>query len=136
MRRSPLTFSATTAAAMALVAALATAASAAPTARSGTSSAATCFGSAHSYSKPDGYYAYPPEGDTRILTTTSNCADINIKPNTNRYVMVCFVDTGCPSSYTLTTGGQWNTIETSVPDGTDFWFLFRSSATSNGSWAA
>lgn len=100
--------------------------------------AASCYGSAKSYSKPDGEEYYP--AGSSYLTTTSNCADINIKPNTDRYVAVCFIPSSgspyCQSSYTLATGGQWNVIATGVQTGTRFYFDFRSTALSNGSWAA
>ncbi|MFQ6198413.1 hypothetical protein [Streptomyces sp. NPDC000405] len=105
--------------------------------RDGTSptGAASCYGSAHSYSKPSGSYAYPT--GTGHLTTTSNCSDINIKTNTNRYVQVCWLSTStCQSDYTLTTAGQWTTVATNVLDGTDFFFWFRSDASSTGDWAA
>ncbi|MFJ1695672.1 hypothetical protein ACIOHC_11055 [Streptomyces sp. NPDC088252] len=98
----------------------------------------SCYGSAKSYSKPDGIAYYPAGSAT--LTTTSNCSDINIKPNTNRYVAVCWVPSSgqvsCQAEYTLATGGQWNVIATNVQTGTRFYFTFRSTALSNGSWAA
>ncbi|WP_051790244.1 hypothetical protein [Streptomyces sp. NRRL S-1022] len=112
----------------------------APSARAGQreaapSTAASCYGSAHAYSKPSGSYDYPT--GSAYLTTTGNCADINIKTNTNRYVKVCWLKTGdCQSDYTLTTAGQWTTVATDVADGTDFFFWFRSDASSTGYWAA
>ncbi|MFI9379731.1 hypothetical protein [Kutzneria sp. NPDC052558] len=97
-----------------------------------------CYDHAHSYSKPSGSFAYPTGAG--YLTTTSACSDINLRPNTNRYVRVCFLpDAGgyyCQSSYKLATGGQWNVIATNVANSTDFWFDFRSDAQSSGSWAA
>ncbi|MGW2177706.1 hypothetical protein ACWCXX_06320 [Streptomyces sp. NPDC001732] len=100
--------------------------------------ATSCYGSAKSYSKPDGNRYYPAGSSS--LTTTSNCSDINIKPNTNRYVAVCFVPSSgspyCQANYTLATGGQWNVLATNVATGTRFYFDFRSTALSNGSWAA
>ncbi|GAB1339952.1 hypothetical protein ACE1SV_65420 [Streptomyces sp. E-15] len=99
--------------------------------------ATSCYGSAHSYFKPDGDETYP--ADSGLLTTTSNCSDINLKPNTDRYVAVCW-DTGgpvapCQDHYTLAYAGQWNVIATDVYDGTRFFFTFRSTAQSSGSWA-
>ncbi len=102
------------------------------------SSVAACYDTAHSYSKPDGNQYYPTPGSH--LTTTSACSDINIQPKTDRYVAVCFSPSSgsdyCQSSYTLAHAGQWNTIATDVVDGTKFYFEFRSTALSNGSWAA
>lgn len=97
--------------------------------------ATSCYGSAHAYSKPSGSNDYPT--GSAYLTTTSNCADINIKTNTNRYVAVCWLRTGtCQDDYTLTTAGQWTTVATNVRTGTDFFFWFRSDASSTGHWAA
>jgi hypothetical protein len=97
--------------------------------------AASCYGSAHSYSKPSGDYTYP----SGYLTTTGNCSDINIKPNTDRYVEVCWRagegDT-CQSEYKLARAGVWTVVATDVLDGTRFFFDFRSTAASTGSWAA
>ncbi|MEU3792440.1 hypothetical protein AB0F07_21975 [Streptomyces fructofermentans] len=109
----------------------------APTAQAGEQGAASCYGSAHSYSKYDGT-ADLPAG--RLFVTSGNCADINIMPRTNRYIMVCFETASggsyCPSDYTLARAGEWNVIEYDVPDNTQFYFHFRSAALSNGSWAA
>ncbi|MYV46032.1 hypothetical protein [Streptomyces sp. SID2888] len=103
------------------------------------SAAVSCYDSAHSYSKPDGNGWYP-QLPSPYLKATSACADINIKPNTDRYIAVCFVPSSapeyCQSSYTLASGGQWNTIATGVQSGTVFYFAFRSTALSNGYWAA
>ncbi|WP_328459521.1 hypothetical protein [Streptomyces sp. NBC_00448] len=103
------------------------------------SAAASCYGSAHSYSKPAGSEWYPPLNSPN-LKTTSACSDINIKSDTNRYISVCFVPSSapayCQSSYTLVTAGQWKAIATDVASGTVFYFDFRSTALSNGYWAA
>lgn len=97
--------------------------------------ATSCYGSAHAYSKPSGSNDYPT--GSAHLTTTTNCADINIRTNTDRYVEVCWLKTAtCQSQYTLTTAGQWTTVATNVANGTDFFFWFRSDATSTGYWAA
>ncbi|MFJ6123514.1 hypothetical protein ACIQKE_00310 [Streptomyces griseoviridis] len=119
----------------AFTAALAPAAHAVPSRDAAPAVAASCYGSAHSYSKPSGNNDYPT--GSSYLTTTSNCTDINIKTNTNRYVEVCWLSTGtCQSGYTLTTAGEWTTVATNVLNGTDFFFWFRSDASSTGSWAA
>ncbi|MFE7402107.1 hypothetical protein [Streptomyces sp. NPDC057557] len=94
----------------------------------------SCYDYAQAYFKPLGNYAYPT--GSGVLTTTGNCGDISIKPNTNRYVRVCFMRSGCQGSYTLATAGSWNVIAFYVADNTDFWFDFRSDAQSTGSWAA
>jgi hypothetical protein len=91
-----------------------------------------CYGDSHSYSAPDGRY---PVG--RYLKTTSSCANISIKPKTNRYVRVCWASTGtCTDWFTYARGGSWTILETDLPDGVRFWFDFRSVAASKGRWAA
>jgi hypothetical protein len=96
-----------------------------------------CYDGAKSYSKPSGSFAYPTGAG--YLTTTSRCADINIKPGTTRSIRVCFL----PSSggyycngYSTAKAGQWTVVATKVANGTDFWFDFKSDAKSTGSWAA
>ncbi|WKD30762.1 hypothetical protein [Streptomyces xanthophaeus] len=110
---------------------------AAPTAQARTTGpAASCFDSSTSYSKPAGDIDLPAG---RLFSTSNACADINIRPNTNRYIKVCFETQGrleCQPNYTLAYGGQWNTIATNVRDGALFAFSFRSEALSTGRWAA
>ncbi|MFI9237249.1 hypothetical protein [Streptomyces sp. NPDC053079] len=101
---------------------------------------ASCYGSAKAYSKPAGQDFYPDNGAS-TLTTTTNCADINIKTNTNRYVAVCFwKSTGgwlCNQDHwTYAKAGQWTTVARSVLNGSRFVFSFRSDAKSTGHWAA
>ncbi|MFD7994219.1 hypothetical protein [Streptomyces mexicanus] len=97
-------------------------------------SATSCYGSAHSYSKPSGTHYYPTSG---YLTATSNCADINIKPSSGRWVAVCWYKYGtCQSSWTWAAAGVWTTVATDVVDGTQFIFDFDSTSSSTGSWAA
>ncbi|MDT0615243.1 hypothetical protein [Streptomyces lancefieldiae] len=109
----------------------------APAAQADAGTAASCYGSAINYSKPEGDVDLPAG---RLFVTSGNCADINIKPRTNRYIMVCLETasggSSCPSAYTLAEGGVWNVLRSNVPDGTQFYFRFRSAALSNGSWAA
>ncbi|MFD7913630.1 hypothetical protein ACFV30_23375 [Streptomyces sp. NPDC059752] len=109
----------------------------APTAQARMSeSAASCFDSSTSYSKPAGDVDLPAG---RLFSTSNACTDINIRPNTNRYIKVCFETQGrleCQANYTLARGGQWNTIATNVRHGTLFAFSFRSDASSTGRWAA
>ncbi|MEV7020405.1 MULTISPECIES: hypothetical protein [unclassified Streptomyces] len=108
----------------------------APAAQAHDTASASCYGGANSYLKPAGTY-WLPAGD--VFSTSSACADINIKPNTNRYVKVCFETDGrleCQANYTLARAGQWNVIARNVRDGALFAFEFRSDAKSTGSWAA
>lgn len=108
----------------------------APAAQARDIAPASCYGSANSYHKPAGTY-WLPAGD--VFSTSGACTDINIKPNTNRYVKVCFETNGrleCQPNYKLARAGQWNVIATNVRDGALFAFEFRSDAKSTGSWAA
>lgn len=93
-----------------------------------------CYGDSHSYSAPTGSGRYPVG---RYLKTTSSCANISIKPKTNRYVRVCWASTGnCTDWFTYARGGSWTILEFDIPNGVRFWFDFRSAAASKGRWAA
>ncbi|MDF3147075.1 MULTISPECIES: hypothetical protein [unclassified Streptomyces] len=102
--------------------------------------AQSCYGSADDYTKASGTQIYPNYPTFFYLKTSSNCADINIKTDTNRYVKVCFLTSGggtsCQTDYKLATAGNWRVIATNVKDGTEFQFHFRSDAKSTGHWAA
>jgi hypothetical protein len=100
-----------------------------------TAGAASCYGSAHSYNKPANS-SFLPNIVYGHLKSTSNCADINIKPNAPRYVRVCFVpsngDTYCQDGYTLAPADEWTEIATDVEDGTKFAFHFQGRRSING----
>jgi hypothetical protein len=116
----------------------ATAAGAAETGSRGSARVLACYDSASYYLKPAGGTYYPPGGEPN-LRTTSACADINIKPNTNRYVRLCLMRSGtpqCQTDFTYAAAGSWTVVEEIVPNGTEFWFDFRSAAQSSGYWAA
>ncbi|MFI6080233.1 hypothetical protein ACIBBB_04475 [Streptomyces sp. NPDC051217] len=104
-----------------------------------TASAATCYGSAHSYSKPADSTFLPNIGNGHFRTT-SNCADINIKTNADRYIRVCFVPssggTQCQDDFKLARRGVWTVIATDVRDATKFAFVFEATGVSTGYWAA
>lgn len=96
--------------------------------------AQSCYGNAWSYSKPSGT-PFSPTNTTYL--TTANCADINIKTNTDRKVKVCFYAGGgglnyCQPDYKSTKAGEWKVIASDVKDGTKFRFQFESSAASTG----
>lgn len=109
-------------------------------ATSGETVAQSCYGNAKTYTKAAGTQIYPNYPTFFYLKTTSSCADINIKTNTNRYVKVCFLVTGggrnCQAEYKLTTAGSWKVIAANVKDNTQYQFHFRSDAKSTGSYAA
>ncbi|MET9552341.1 hypothetical protein [Streptomyces sp. NPDC006645] len=102
-------------------------------------SAATCYGSAHSYSKPANSTFLPNIGNGHFRTT-SNCADINVKTNADRYIKVCFApssgDTQCQDDFKLARRGVWTVIATDVKDATKFAFHFEATGVSTGYWAA
>ncbi|MDQ0750760.1 MULTISPECIES: hypothetical protein [Streptomyces] len=102
--------------------------------------AQSCYGDANTYTKDTGTNWYPNYPNFHRLITTSSCADINIKTNTDRYVKVCFLprDGGrdCQDNYKLAKKGTWTVIATDVKDNTSFQFYFRSDAKSTGSYAA
>lgn len=105
---------------------------------SGETVALSCYGSAKSYSKPSGNRWYPQGGP--YLTTTSNCNDINIKPNTTTSIAVCWLPSSggsyCQSSFKTAPAGQWTVVATDVLAGTRFYFDFKSTAANSGVWAA
>ncbi|MEU6160617.1 hypothetical protein [Streptomyces sp. NPDC047130] len=111
---------------------------AASAASAGEFGALSCYGSAKSYSKPAGNRWYPQGG--AYLTTTGNCSDINIKPNTTTSIAVCFLPssggTSCQSSFKTAPAGQWTVVATDVRDGTRFYFDFGSTSANSGVWAA
>ncbi|MEG3627512.1 hypothetical protein [Streptomyces poriticola] len=120
----------------ALLAATAATATAQPQAPDGApvAVAAACYDTGRAYIKHTEYYTYPL--NQTPLTTTGYCNDINLRPNTNRYVRVCFTGHGCQSGYTLARAGTWNTIATDVISGSRYYFQFRSAAKSTGYYAA
>lgn len=105
-------------------------------------SAATCYGGAKSYTLADGSYAYPnesPNTSSGWLTTSSRCADINIKPKRDVRVRACFKS----SSGTITCNalrdadeGVWTVVASDVLDGTKFRISFTTHGPDSGSYAA
>ncbi|MFG2261836.1 hypothetical protein [Streptomyces sp. NPDC048720] len=124
--------------AAALLGGVLAAAPAAQAQTSGETGAQSCYGSAKSYSKPAGNRWYPQGGP--YLTSTSNCADINIKPGTGTSVAVCWLPSSggsyCQSTFKNAPAGQWTVVATDVKDGTHFYFDFGSTAANSGVWAA
>ncbi|MEV2211557.1 hypothetical protein AB0H86_08825 [Streptomyces sp. NPDC050997] len=110
-------------AAGALTAATATSATAAP------ATAQSCYGSAKSYTT-DPTYDFWPQGSA-LATTTSNCGDINVKPNSDVKVHTCFRKSdgtdSCNADRTIK-GGTWGLAATAVLDGTKFWLVFSGSS--------
>ncbi|WP_369171847.1 hypothetical protein AB5J49_29405 [Streptomyces sp. R28] len=119
---------------------IATTAGTAGAATQGEAVARSCYGNALSYTKDAGTHIYPNYPNFYYLIATSNCADINIKTNTDRYVKVCFLTSGggkdCQDNYKLATKGDWTVIATNVRDNAKFQFYFRSDAKSTGYSAA
>ncbi|MFI1012606.1 hypothetical protein [Streptomyces sp. NPDC020965] len=107
-----------------------------PAAHAGEFAPASCYGSASAYSKPAGTTSHPAG---RTFITSNACSDINIKPKSDRHIMVCIERNGaqeCPASYTAVKKDTWTVLRSNVPDDTQFAFYFRSDALSNGHWAA
>lgn len=92
--------------------------------------ATSCLGTARSYSTSyssiTGYYDWP--ANDGLATTTSNCSDINVKPNATESVRTCFIGGGCNSFRTIS-AGTWGLAATGVLDGTEFWLDFKSGST-------
>ncbi|MFC4468973.1 hypothetical protein ACFPH6_31385 [Streptomyces xiangluensis] len=56
--------------------------------------------------------------------TTSNCRDIQIKPEFTVLVKVCFQSTGCQRANTFAALDKWTVVATNVRDGVPFRFQF------------
>lgn len=97
-----------------------------------------CYDNAKPYSKPAGHIYVPTNGGW--FTTTSNCADINIKPYGNRTVRVCFNPSSgpdyCQPRFTTVTEGAWGVVATNVANGTKFKFDFLFPSAGSGFYAA
>ncbi|WP_174887139.1 hypothetical protein [Streptomyces abyssomicinicus] len=104
--------------------------------------AATCYGGAKQFVSTGNIYIAPT--GTTPPKTTSNCADINIKPTgygPMGRVKVCFYYSDntlnyCQASWTSGYAGQWNEVATDVKDGVKFRFLFEDGGFKNFYWAA
>jgi len=96
----------------------------------GTANAAGCYDDAKGVIKVEGNFYVPTSGS---WTTTSRCADINLKLKTipEREVRVCFLPSSggmtCQSSY-KSVGDDWEVVASAVKDGTKFKFQFRYSS--------
>lgn len=84
--------------------------------------ATSCYGSAKSFST-DSADQWPQGAN--YATTTSHCADINVKPASGMWVQTCFLGSNfyCNKA-TWITGGTWGTAATGVLNGTDFYLQF------------
>ncbi len=84
--------------------------------------AQSCYGSAKSYNT-NGSYLNQDWPVTGYATTTSNCSDINVKPNQTIQVMTCFYTTGC-NKYRTIQAGTWGVAATDVYNGSKFYLHF------------
>ncbi|MGH4028184.1 hypothetical protein ACQB60_04510 [Actinomycetota bacterium Odt1-20B] len=92
----------------------------------------SCYGSAQKYTAvgyPSLNTAIWPDG--RWATTTSKCADINVKTNYTRNVRVCW-ETGACTGFTLAREGKWTVAAPRVPNGTRFRLYFRGANNGTG----
>ncbi|MFF2846587.1 hypothetical protein ACFVT5_09665 [Streptomyces sp. NPDC058001] len=83
--------------------------------------ATSCYGSAKSY-RTDSLHRWPQNGG--YTYTTSNCADINVKPVSGLWVQTCFASTGQCNKATWITGGTWGTAATGVLNNTKYYLHF------------
>lgn len=120
----------TTLTAAALLMSGGTAAAAAP---KSAAAAVSCYGSGVNFAKGNTGYYFPIVDS---ISTTSNCADINLRVGQNTFVKVCFLDKYCQANYTKTTPGQWVVVATNVKDGVRFYFEFYNDAGITGTYAA
>ncbi|MFD4240093.1 hypothetical protein ACFWP3_00490 [Streptomyces sp. NPDC058525] len=62
-----------------------------------------------------------------VAVTTSNCYDINVRPNAGTKVRTCFFPSSAPSycnGWRWLNGGVWGLAATDVKDGTKFYLEF------------
>lgn len=96
----------------------------AATATTAGAAAQSCYGSAKSYTT-DSVDSWP--ASPAWAYTTSNCADINVKPNNGTYVQTCFDPTSGASycnAKRWIAAGTWGLAATDVNNGTKFFLLF------------
>jgi hypothetical protein len=95
-----------------------------------TSAATSCYGSAKSYTADSTYYEWPQGAE--LAVTTSNCADINVKPNSSESVRTCFWPSGAGgwqcNAYRSIAAGTWGLAATDVKNGTSFYVQFKSAS--------
>jgi|SRR6476660_8808589 len=85
----------------------------------------SCYGSQKYYSS-DTYGMWPHYPSPTYATTTTACADINIKPTFGTSVTVCFEAWGgACNGYKWAPGSQWTVIASNVRDGSRFWIFFE-----------
>lgn len=92
--------------------------------------AVSCLDTERTYFKGPGSRHYPL---TNYARATSSCGGIQVKPKTNRYVQVCFRETGC-NGLKLAHADTWTTVATNVAAGTEYRLNFRSPARSSGKY--
>ncbi|WP_329374649.1 hypothetical protein [Streptomyces sp. NBC_01483] len=94
------------------------------------SAALSCYGSAKSYTADSTYYEWPQGSE--LAVTTSNCVDINVKPNNSESVRTCFwpsdADGWQCNAYRSIAGGTWGLAATNVKNGTSFYVQFQSTS--------
>ncbi|MEW1860646.1 hypothetical protein OG896_05590 [Streptomyces sp. NBC_00669] len=79
-----------------------------------------CYGSSNIYST-SGNNRWPSSG---WVTTSSVCADINVRPNNSLWVQTCFQATNSCNKATWISAVTWGTAATGVLDGTKFYLHF------------
>lgn len=92
-----------------------------------TAAAASCIGGAWKYDKPAGH-SVAPIGNGYYVTT-NRCADIQVKPNQNTQIGLCYLKDRnperkvCKDLVTVKTG-RWTVLGTGFENGAYFWFRF------------
>ncbi|MGX4688287.1 hypothetical protein [Streptomyces sp. JNUCC 63] len=101
-----------------LAAVLATPATASATPQS-VDAAASCYGGSVAVS-------LPPDGYSKHFTTSSRCADINLRIDSGggQWVAVCWAKYNtCQKDWTWSGQGAYKVIASDVKDGTEFYFV-------------
>jgi hypothetical protein len=99
-----------------------------------------CYDNAKPYATVIGHKHYPrgyPDG--AWLSTTANCADINVTSDIPRLIRVCFDPSSgppyCQADYKYVTS-LWTVVASNVSNGTKFKLSFYAEHKTSGSYAA
>lgn len=80
----------------------------------------SCYGNAISYETADSA-AWPGSGYAR---TTTSCTDINVRPDREVIVRVCFKATGTCNAGRIAAPNTWTVAASNVRDGAEYWLQF------------
>ncbi|MEU5189610.1 hypothetical protein AB0G83_21025 [Streptomyces klenkii] len=92
---------------------------------------ASCIGGAWKYDKPSGW-GYAPTG-SGYYVTTNRCADIQVKPDDDTQIKLCYLKNHDPGQETCkgqvtVKSGKWTVLGTDFNNGVYFYFKFSNTS--------